>query len=447
MPVVCDVPLFVDFEKKYADQINQIVTLSGCPDIYQESQIRSPIRKFMRRVFLCPAAEEYHDAGPGGLVTHTLAVCQQALEQAKLNPDLNFKDRLALFVVTLVHDVVRAGHITVTDVSPNVVSGKKTTKPWEPTYEGMARWIEENGVTKVSMEFAANREIYGLSEACATVFILRLFNESYRLLIGQRREAAIISALTKKLPPPSIDLYSYFKSADRNLTVRERVGVSDKDVSQVWDSLQREVLAQRHWNEEPYYFLASETHVILPYTVNSPDPRVENFWRGIHGSAFPDNQADTFNNTTRRVVLDILKSYLVQCCHTGDVERDLLFLAERDGKRRMSVAVAWDSILGRHQKRPILETPPPSLRLFPSKDGNQLVITAADLGFVPDTQAMIEAMHISEIWRLLVLPPYSKDEKKIATIITDRGRIDPELKVTALTLIRRRVALQADKQT
>lgn len=453
MPVVCDVPAFADFEKGFSDQINQLVTLTGVPDIYRESQVRSPIRKFMRRVFLCPGSERYHDAGPGGLVAHTLAVCRHVLENASQNPELNFKDRLALFVTALVHDVVRASHLDVTDVSPDGVPGRKRAKRWEPTYEKMARWVEDNGVTRVSMELSANREIYGLSEASAVVFILQIFNESYRLLIGQRREAAIIHKLTSKMPSPCIDLREYFKGADCIGVKRVVVGVTDKDVPLVWDALQREVLAQHKWNEDPYYFLASETHAMLTYTVNEPSQPAEKFWRGVHAIVYHNHEQDIDYSTTRQVVLDVIRPYLVTVCRTGDTIQDTLLkvVVGNDKRRRPCVAIPWDTILGRQQKRPRLDTPPPAIRIYPFKDDGKLVITPADLGFTgetgPEPASMIELAHITEIWRLQITPPFSRAEKKISDKILASGGMPPDEKINALVLLRMRASQPKEKES
>ena len=384
----------------------------------------------------------YHDSGPGGLVTHTLAVCRLALENANLNPELNFKDRLAIFAVALVHDVVRASHIDVFDVSHNEDPGKTKANKWEPTYEGMARWTEGHRITRISMQFSANREIYGLSEASAVVFILCIFLESFRLFIGPRREAAIIYALTSKLTPPCIDIRSYFKGADRIRVAREVVGVSDKDAPLVWDSLQRQILARRNWNEDPYYFLASDTHVVLPYALNSPNPQIEQFWRGLHAIVCQNHEQDIYNRNTRQVVLDVIKPFLVTVCRTGDIEKDALFFVERDGKRRASVAIALDTILGHQKKRPRLDTPPPSIRIFPIQNNDQLVITTTDLGFPGESDSksatILEATQISEIWRIQVTSPFSKKEQKITDKIRESGRIDPEQKLEALELLRKR---------
>lgn len=445
MPIFCDVPSFTDFEKGFSDQINQLVTLTGVPADYQKSQVRYPISAFMRRVFLCPGSENHHDSCPGGLVSHTLAVCRHVLEIASQNPELNFKDRLAIFAVALVHDVVRASHIDVIDVSPE--PGKIKAKQWEATHEGMARWIEGAGITRVSMAFSPKREIYGLSEASSVVFILKIFHESFRLLVGQRRESAMIYALTSRLTHPCIDIYRYFKGADRIMVEREVVGVSENDVPLVVDSLKRVIEAHHNWNNEPYYFLASDTHIIVPYTLNSPDPRVEQFWRGIHAIVCRNYVQDKHNQKTRRVVLDVIKSYLVAVCRTGDIEKDMLFLVERDGKRRASVAIAWDSILGRQQKRPRLDAPPPTIRIYPFNNNDQTVITHTDLGFPgvngSEPISILEAGYISEIWRHQVTPPFSKAEKKISDKILESGRIDPDQKLEALDLLRMRANRKA----
>ncbi len=447
MPVICDVPSFAEFEKGFSDQINLLVAMIDAPIEYQKAQIRDPIRNFLRRVFLCPGSGSSHDSGAAGLAIHTLEVCRITLENTKQNTDLNYKDRLAAFVIALLHDITRANQVEVTDVTPGKIPNDKKAMVWEPTHENMARWAEENQVRKVKMEFNPKREIYGMSEALACLYILKVFHESLRTLIGQQRDGAIIAALTAKLPVPSLDLRTYMKGADRIMAARSVVGVTQNDHFQIWETLHKRIVDHAGWNEDPPYFLASTSHVVIAYAVNTPDPRVTQFWSEIHAQLRGNGNQAYDDKQLRQVVLDILKHELVLCSNTGDIEIDALFFVEIDGKRRASVAIPWQNVLGRVHKKPAIDRPAPALRFYSRKTGAALVIEPADLGFTsadaPDAITMIELTHLTEIWRSIMTPPLSADEKAITDMIVEAGRIDPTRKVAALEMLRRRVASPA----
>lgn len=445
MPVICDVPSFTDFEKGFSQQINLLVAMIDAPPEYQKTQIRDPIRNFLRRVFLCPGSGDTHDAEPAGLAKHTLEVCRLTLESAKLNPELNYKDRLAAFVVALLHDITRANAVDVKDVTLRALPGKEQGKTWVPSHESMARWAEENEVRKVSMEFVPKREGYGTSEAIACMYILRIFHESLRTLIGQQRDGAIIAALTAKLRPPLLDLRAYMKGADRTMAARSVLGVSHFDHVQIWEALQNRIVNQTGWNENPPYFLASTSHVLIPYAVNNPDSRGEAFWGDIHRLLQNSDSQERDQKKFRQVVLDILKHDLVLCSNTGDIEIDALFFVEVvDGIHRACIAIPWQNVLCRKQKKPPIQAPPPPLRFYSRKAELVLTIEPADLGFTsadsPDAIAMVEVTHLTEIWRSLVMPPLSASEKAITDAIIEQGRIAPRQKVAALELIRMRLA-------
>jgi len=446
VPVICNVPVFADFEKGFSDQINLLVAMIDVPQEYQKSQIRDPIRNFMRRVFLCPGSESNHDAEPGGLAKHTLEVCRLTLENVKQNPDLNYKDRLAAFVVALLHDVTRANQCEVTDVSPNLAAGGKKALVWAPTHESMARWVEENHITSVKMEFGPKREDYKLSEALACLYILRIFHESLRTLIGQHRDAAIIAALTARLPKPALDLRTYMKGADRIMAARAFVGVTQNDHHQIWEALHSRVLSHSGWNEEPYYFLASPSHILITYAVKMPDTRVEQFWSNVHALLKGTATQKFDDKKIRQVVLDILKRELVSCCTTGDIEVDALFFVEVDGKRRLSIAIPWQNMVGRAYKKPRIDLPPPPVRFYSRKPEAVLTIEPADLGFTavsaPDATAIVESTHLTELWRLVVSPPLTPQENDITDVIIECGRIEPAQKIAVLEILRRRLAFQ-----
>lgn len=447
MPVICDVPSFTNFEQGFSQQINLLVAMIDAPPEYQKTQIRDPIRNFLRRVFLCPGSGDSHDAEPAGLAKHTLEVCRLTLENAKLNPELNYKDRLAAFVVALLHDITRANAVDVKDVTPRAIPGKEQGTTWVPSHESMARWAEENDVRKVSMEFVPKREVYGTSEAIACMYILRIFHESLRTLIGQQRDGAIIAALTARLRPPALDLRAYMKGADRIMAARSVLGVSHFDHVQIWETLQNRIANQARWNESPPYFLASPSHVLIPYAVNNPDSRGEAFWGDIHRLLQNADNQEHDSKKFRQVVLDILKHDLVLCSNTGDIEVDALFFVEVDGIQRASIAIPWQNVLGRNSKKPPIQNSPPPLRFYSRKAEVTLAIEPGDLGFTsadsPDAVAMIEVTHLTEIWRSLVTPPLSSPEKAITDGIIEHGRIAPRQKMAALELIRMRVAKAA----
>lgn len=101
------------------ERLTAIKRLTGFPDEHWDNLCRSMLDALARTVQLLPASQSHHHAGPGGLLTHSLEVCEQSLRHRRslLLPRGAPPDEVAaqqhvwtyaVFVSALLHDAGKA---------------------------------------------------------------------------------------------------------------------------------------------------------------------------------------------------------------------------------------------------------------------------------------------------------------------------------------------------
>lgn len=100
-------------------RLTHIKRLTGFPDEHWNSLAQSMLDALARTMQLLPASQSHHHAGPGGLIVHSLEVCEQALRHRRslllprgASPDEVAEQQhvwtYAIFVSALLHDAGKA---------------------------------------------------------------------------------------------------------------------------------------------------------------------------------------------------------------------------------------------------------------------------------------------------------------------------------------------------
>lgn len=177
-----------DLLARHKGMIVQIDELAGLSERNFDRYYLYAIRNFARFVQLLPASEVHHHAGPGGMMTHTLEVCVNALKirrsyllsESGGAEEIAAKQDLwtyAVFLAALCHDLAKVAvdqTVTIYDLEHQ----SKSWSPWDSFLDEQGAWY--------STEFQRGRQ-YRLHEKAALLLIHRVI-PSYALnwLSGDR---------------------------------------------------------------------------------------------------------------------------------------------------------------------------------------------------------------------------------------------------------------------
>ena len=140
-----DIPPFPTFYESLHPLVQALADLVGSTNAeYRKQIIEHSLYAFARRIFILPASEGHHDADAGGLARHSLRVARLALERFAASHD-DYRDRLALLVVAIQHDVGKQYHVRVT------ATGESGAIEWQPHLKSLATWCEEQHLTQVDV--------------------------------------------------------------------------------------------------------------------------------------------------------------------------------------------------------------------------------------------------------------------------------------------------------
>ncbi len=120
-------------------RILAIKRLASVNDRYWNSLYQTAINNAAETIQLIPASASHHHAGPGGLLTHTIEVCANAMRIAKawqlplgVGPEERAKLdqvwRYGLFAAALLHDMGKT--LALVRITLNLKNGQ--TSPWSP---------------------------------------------------------------------------------------------------------------------------------------------------------------------------------------------------------------------------------------------------------------------------------------------------------------------------
>lgn len=173
---------------RHKGMIVQIDELAGLSERNFDRYYLYAIRNFARFVQLLPASEVHHHAGPGGMLTHTLEVCVNALKirrsyllsESGGAEEIAAKQDLwtyAVFLAALCHDLAKVAvdqTVTIYDLEHQ----SKSWSPWDSFLDEQGAWY--------STEFQRGRQ-YRLHEKASLLLVHRII-PSYALnwLSGDR---------------------------------------------------------------------------------------------------------------------------------------------------------------------------------------------------------------------------------------------------------------------
>ncbi len=164
-----------DLLARHKGLIVQINELAGLSERNFNRYYLHALRNFARFVQLLPASEVHHHAGPGGMLTHTLEVCVNALKirRSYLLSETGGAEEIAakqdlwtytVFLAALCHDVAKVAvdqTVTVYDLNHQ----SKSWSPWESFLDEQGAWY--------STEFQHGRQ-YRLHEKASLLLIHRI---------------------------------------------------------------------------------------------------------------------------------------------------------------------------------------------------------------------------------------------------------------------------------
>ncbi|WP_235185818.1 MobH family relaxase [Methylomarinum vadi] len=188
IPGILSIRSVDDLLSPHQGMMVQIDELAGLSERNFNRYYLHTIRNFARFVQLLPASEVHHHAGPGGMLTHTLEVCVNALKirrsyllsESGGAEEIAAKQDLwtyAVFLAALSHDLAKVA----VDQSVTVYDADRKAIPWSP----WDSFLDEQGVW-YSTEFQRGRK-YRLHEKASLLLIHRII-PSYALnwLSGDR---------------------------------------------------------------------------------------------------------------------------------------------------------------------------------------------------------------------------------------------------------------------
>ncbi|WP_341325875.1 MobH family relaxase [Methylotuvimicrobium sp. KM2] len=175
IPGILTVRKVDDLLARHKGLIVQINELAGLSERNFNRYYLHALRNFARFVQLLPASEVHHHAGPGGMLTHTLEVCVNALKirRSYLLSETGGAEEIAakqdlwtyaVFLAALCHDVAKVAvdqTVTVYDLDHQ----PKSWSPWESFLDEQSAWY--------STEFQHGRQ-YRLHEKASLLLIHRI---------------------------------------------------------------------------------------------------------------------------------------------------------------------------------------------------------------------------------------------------------------------------------
>ncbi|MGD7037332.1 MobH family relaxase [Methylotuvimicrobium buryatense] len=175
VPGILTVRKVDDLLARHKGLIVQINELAGLSERNYHRYYLHAMRNFARFVQLLPASEVHHHAGAGGMLTHTLEVCVNALKirRSYLLSETGGAEEIAakqdlwtyaVFLAALCHDVAKVAvdqTVTVYDLDHQ----SKSWSPWESFLDEQGAWY--------STEFQHGRQ-YRLHEKASLLLIHRI---------------------------------------------------------------------------------------------------------------------------------------------------------------------------------------------------------------------------------------------------------------------------------
>ncbi len=175
IPGILTVRKVDDLLARHKGMIVQIDELAGLSERNFNRYYLDALLNFARFVQLLPASEVHHHAGPGGMMTHTLEVCVNALKirRSYLLSETGGAEEIAakqdlwtyaVFLAALCHDVAKVAvdqTVTVYDLNHQ----SKSWSPWESFLDEQGAWY--------STEFQHGRH-YRLHEKASLLLIHRI---------------------------------------------------------------------------------------------------------------------------------------------------------------------------------------------------------------------------------------------------------------------------------
>ena len=161
----------------YSAKLVQINELAGLSQSHFDRFYLSAIRNFARFVQQLPASEVHHHAGPGGMLTHTLEVCVNALKirRSYLLSETGGAEEIAakqdlwsyaVFLAALCHDLAKVA----VDQQITVYDDQYHAMTWDP----WARFLDEQG-RWYATEFVRKRQ-YGLHEKATPLLVHKIIS-------------------------------------------------------------------------------------------------------------------------------------------------------------------------------------------------------------------------------------------------------------------------------
>jgi hypothetical protein len=460
-----DIPPFPTFYESLHPLVQAVADLVGSTNAeYRKQIIEHSLYAFARRIFILPASEGHHDADAGGLARHSLRVARLALERFAASHD-DYRDRLALLVVAIQHDVGKQYHVRVT------APGENGEIEWQPHLKSLATWCEEHHLTQVDVTWKEGRPQVGPSsiESIGNFTALRVWPEAIVPLLGPGRINSIQSALTTAIGVPRLDLFTPFKQADRADTGQFRDDSADFG-ARFYAALAGLLATADDINAEDASAYLSATHalVVLPRERVQADglrslARDAGIWRQALSLTDPlCSTAEDVLAATVRLLADPALPWLGEASDAGMADARQFRIGYTSGQdhqtitkrvaiipvsalfsqgRPAALAFPWDVgiTIVRNSGKPCLATPSglgfkawtaPSLQNDDEKGRAPDPASSTN----PEQRRLAAAEDITAIWRRLV--PIDKRLPILVADVEAHGRISPANAYSALANIR-----------